>query len=180
MQEGTNSPISTHSSPVHNHRKYLLTIIILILLAVASAYAIYAWQHSEVESLNKTASSNSSQLTSLQEELANQKAAQAASVAASVPAPETDQAHVQRVATAYIHRFKAVSQTDKPSFTANEKTVVNGNFAIQYFCGPGECSQTWLKKVGNTWTPLGNGLGLDVDTLKLHVNDYGWPPNFTQ
>ncbi len=163
-----------------------MALALVFVLALGGSYAVYAWQHDKIETLNKTAANNSQQVASLQKQLSDHTAAQAAAekkvtdTAASVPAPETDQAHVQRVATAYRHTSKKAEQTDKPSFTATEKTVINGNFAIQYYYGPGECSQIWLKKVGNTWTVLGVGLSLAGSDLQKYINDYGWPAGFTQ
>lgn len=185
-----NNPSSTTS--VRSKRKLIFVICLFVLLVVGAVSGIYLWQHGQVESANKKlstlnsraqtlekeASDNKAKAASLEKEATQGKTTPAASPAA--PKTETDKEQIQRVATAWINRFKSGTPSDKPNFKPEAKTVINGNFAIQYHCGGYECSQIWLKKVGNTWSILGTGMGLDGEELTTYVNDYGWPASFKQ
>ena len=92
---------------------------------------------------------------------------------------ESDKEQIQRVSTAYLHRFQVATQTDLSSFTSNEPTEINGKFAIQYYCGQGDCSQLWLKKIGGSWIVLGQGIDIGP-SIDSYYKDYGWPLGFTK
>jgi uncharacterized protein HemX len=164
--------------PKHSHRKYWIIIVLLLLVAIGSGAGVYLWQQQEIQSLNKTESNKLLQVNKLEKQISNLKIAKTKVDSSVEKLSETDEQKIQRTATAYLHRFAKASQTDMPSFTTKEKTIVNSGFAIQYYCGPGECSQMWLKKVGATWIVLNSGIELDNETIKTLNSDYGWPLGF--
>lgn len=163
----------------------LLTIIIISLIGFVGWFVFSATK--TTKKLESSAKFSATPIQNSQAKQTNTAVDQlnstklpASNSSKSVEPSDAVKLQIQTVATAYLHRISRSTDTDTPNFKASEKTLTSedGKFAIQYYCGVGECSQVWLKKVGNTWVPLGEGIEIYGTTLLQFNKDYDWPLNF--
>jgi len=196
--EKPTNDIEKPASKMSRYREVFGIVTILLLVMVAGLmYGAYRYGQNQKAKENTSLKGQISSLKSrlLQAEKApsynanpsapnSQTAKKTEPVSTNCTPSTTDTSLVQTAATAWLRRGPNITITAPPSFRAIETTNIKGCFAIQNYCAPveGDCSSLALRKVDDTWIPIGSvGLGdIDENTLQGLNSDYGWPLDFAQ